>query len=457
MKRLVKYLAVFSAVILILFSIALVIASNLYNSKIQSVIRKINSKQHYAVLNYSPLSSSILDKEGLLSVEVPASKYGKIKAVFKVNVDFSFSSVKATFSKMDHEGNIDSILASMKIPPLKLDGAIAFYPWQLKGSGAVKTSAFTLPVDGGECRFGENSFYVSGRSKTSLDVGFASAGIKCHAYEYYNHKPAYQVDFLDLKVTAKPVLDIENKNVSLDKVNVKFDTLMVDTSTIYMIGFSPEDKVRDPSLRDSFKLSAFNVDLSLSDKDYYNRRELSSDGSMTIEFAMPHEKDSKVLPYYDLSDLNYDVKIGNFNVEALIAAAKHPEAVNRIIAALSKPLNFNLKNLSFRHAGSNVSTSGRASVILDPNSGKPQNVDATISAKADRAFVDSLVSAQYEQGLFDLMQSGAINLSRGVYSTTLDIKGKDIRLNGVPYNASDDRNDSESESDVSVPQKSLDE
>ena len=115
------------------------------------------------------------------------------------------------------------------------------------------------------------------------------------------------------------------------------------------------------------------------------------------------------------------------------------------------------KNLSFRHAGSNVSTSGRASVILDPNSGKPQNVDATISAKADRAFVDSLVSAQYEQGLFDLMQSGAINLSRGVYSTTLDIKGKDIRLNGVPYNASDDRNDSESESDVSVPQKSLDE
>ena len=38
-----------------------------------------------------------------------------------------------------------------------------------------------------------------------------------------------------------------------------------------------------------------------------------------------------------------------------------------------------------------------------------------------------------------------------------DIKGKDIRLNGVPYNASDDRNDSESESDVSVPQKSLDE
>ncbi len=99
MKRLVKYLAVFSAVILIIFSIALVIASNLYNSKIQSVIRKINSKQHYAVLNYSPLSSSILDKEGLLSVEVPASKYGKIKAVFKVNVDFSFSSVKATFSK----------------------------------------------------------------------------------------------------------------------------------------------------------------------------------------------------------------------------------------------------------------------------------------------------------------------------------------------------------------------
>lgn len=454
MKKLAKYLAVFSAVVLIVFSIGLVIASNLYNSQIQNVIRKINSKQRYAVLQYEPLSSSILNKDGLLSVEIPSSKYGTIRAVFRVNVDFSFSSIKATFSKVDREGNIDEFLASMKIPTLKVDGALAFYPWQLKGSGAVKTSAFTIPIEGGDCRFGENSFYVSGRSKTSLDVGFASAGIKCRAYEMYNHKPAYLMDFLDLRVTAKPVLDIENKNISLDKVNVKFDSFLLDTSTIYMIGFAPTDNVRDPSLRDSFRLSAFNVDLSLSDKDYANRRELSSDGSMTIEFAMPHEKDSKTLPYYDLSDLNYDLKIGNFNVESLIAASKHPESIEKIIASISKPLNFNLKNLSFKHAGSNVSTSGTAKVILDPNSGKPQNVDASFNASADRAFVDSLVSAQYEQGLFDLMQSGAVTLSRGVYSTRLDIKGKDIRLNGIPYNASDDKADNRN---AEITEKSLDE
>ncbi|SKA66840.1 hypothetical protein SAMN02745213_01874 [Succinivibrio dextrinosolvens DSM 3072] len=451
MKKLAKYLAVFSAVILIIFSAALVVASNLYNSKIQSVISKINSRQHYAVFTYEPLSSSILNKDGLLTVDVSAPKIGNIRTVFRINVDFSFSSIKATFSKVDHEGNIDEFLASMRIPTLKLEGAIAFYPWQLKGSGAVKTSAFTIPIEGGSCRFGENSFYASGRSKTSLDIGFASAGIKCQAYEMYNHKPAFILDLLDLKVTAKPLLDIENKNVSLDKVNVKLDTFLVDTSTIYMIGFGPNDKVRDPSLRDSFKLSSLNLDLSMSDKDYQGRREIASDGSMTIEFALPHEKDSKILPYYDLSDLNYDVTLGNFNIETLLAAARNPEAVDKIIGAISKPLNFNLKNLSFKHAGSNVSTSGRASVILDPNSGKPQNVDATIHAKADRAFVDSLVSAQYEQGLFDLMQSGAVTLKHGVYSTTLAIKGKDISLNGVTYNAAEDKNEAE------FTEKSLDE
>ena len=74
MKKLAKYLAVFSAVILIIFSAALVVASNLYNSKIQSVISKINSRQHYAVFSYEPRSSSILNKEGLLTVDVPAPK-----------------------------------------------------------------------------------------------------------------------------------------------------------------------------------------------------------------------------------------------------------------------------------------------------------------------------------------------------------------------------------------------
>ena len=172
---------------------------------------------------------------------------------------------------------------------------------------------------------------------------------------------------------------------------------------------------------------------------------------ISVEFALPHEKESKTLPYYDLSDLNYDVTLGNFNIETLLAAARNPEAVDKIIGAMSKPLNFNLKNLSFKHAGSNVSTSGRASVILDPNSGKPQNVDATIHAKADRAFVDSLVSAQYEQGLFDLMQSGAVTLKHGEYSTTLAIKGKDISLNGVTYNAAEDKNEAE------FTEKSLDE
>ncbi len=450
-KKLAKYFAILSAIILIIFSIGLVVASNLYNSKIQSIVDKINSKQHYATFSYEPTASSILNKEGFLTVEIPNKTYGTIKAVFLVNVDFSFSSIKAKFSKLDNQGNIDSFLSKMKIPALQFNGLFAFYPWELKGSGAVKTSAFTIPIEGGECRFGENSAYVSGRSKTSLNIGFSSAGIKCRAYDLYNGKPAYTMDFLDLKVSAKPLLDIENKNISLDKVNVKFDTFLVDTSTIYMIGFAPTDKVRDPSLRDSFRLTGFNVDLSLSEKDYQGRRSLSSDGSMNIDFAMPHEKDGKIIPYYDLSDLSYSFTLGNFNVENLISAAKSQASVEKFIATLSKPMNFELENLSFKHAGSQVNTSGKASVLLDPNSGKPQNVDAKFTASADRAYVDSLVSSQYEQGLFDLMQSGAVKLSRGVYSTTLEINGKDIRLNGIPYNASEEKED------VVETEKSLDE
>ena len=87
----------------------------------------------------------------------------------------------------------------------------------MKAHGAVKTTAFNLPLIDGGCRVGENSVYLSARSTKKFNVGFASAGIKCKSDLIYSGREAYNLEFLNLKVKAQPV--VVNKKVSLDSIS----------------------------------------------------------------------------------------------------------------------------------------------------------------------------------------------------------------------------------------------
>ncbi len=453
MRRLAKYLAVLLALILVVFSVGIVVASNMFDSRVQSIIAMVNRKQSALKLSYEPVSNSILNKQGILSVKVPSTPFGEISSDFDVAVDFSFSSFKATLTKVNNSGNLDELLSKLGVPTVNLEGVLAFYPWQLKGGGVFKTSAFSIGLEDGQCRFGENAFTVSGRSKKSLDIKFASAGIKCRGYKKYQGRDAYSLDFLDIAARARPLIDLEHKSLSLDKVTLSFKTFDLDTSTIYLIGFEPDDKVRDPSLRDRFTLSDFAVDLSVSEPDAKGRQSIVSDGTMNIAYGVPYLREGKELALFDLSDIKYDLSVGSFNFMSLIKTLKASPEPEKLLSSLSMPLELKVNSFSLKHAGQNASLSGFAKVFLDPESAKIKNADVRMAARADRTFVDPLLEAQQEQGLFDLIQSGQITLNKGVYSTVLEINGKDVKLNGHEFNPNDD----DPEPDAKNPEKSLDE
>lgn len=268
MKRVFKYLAYLLIAVFVLLTVGMVAASYMFDKKIQDALSYVNKKQNHIQLKYVPVSSSILEKNGRLSVFVPKSKAGPVSAVFDVKTTFNFSSFDVKFVKVDNEGNLDAILADNGLPLIGITGAAAVSIFEMKAHGAVKTTAFNLPLIDGGCRVGENSVYLSARSTKKFNVGFASAGIKCKSDLIYSGREAYNLEFLNLKVKAQPV--VVNKKVSLDSISVSFDSLKGQASTIYMIGFKPTDEVKDPTLADSFDIENFNVNLSLSDKDRHS-------------------------------------------------------------------------------------------------------------------------------------------------------------------------------------------
>lgn len=443
MPKLAKYCSIFAAILLIAFAVCIFIASNMFDSKIYSVIKQINNRQNYAVFAYTPKTNSLLTKNGRLEVFVPNTPLGDIQTFFDVTVDLSFTSFKVNLKKLDHEGNLDRVISSMNLPLFKLQGVFAFYPWQLKLSGAFKTSSFSLPLEDGECRFGENSLFVSGRSQSNVKVEFASAGVKCIGFKKYNGREAYNFSFLDLAIKALPQLDVKKKQFSLDSLSVNFNSLDFDASTIYLIGFEPEDNVKDKSLRDRFKVNNFSVNLAISDKDSHRRRVISSDGVLNVNFAFPYIKEGQIQPYYDLSNVKYDLSVESIDIDKMLKALKSHDdnVVVKLVSSLSKPVNVELKNFSFEHQNHEFTTDGFAKIILDNNSGKLKDIDAQLNAKAQREFIDPLLSKQYEDSLLDLLENKSVVLSKGVYSTSLRLKGKEFTLNGHPLSIEENPKD----------------
>lgn len=113
MRKPVKILA-FILVFLLSVLLALAFcASYIFDSKFNDALRLVNSRQSYARIVYTPVSSSLLSKKGKVSVTVPESPVGELRATFAVDINFSVSSFTVRFHKENYDGNIDELLSSI--------------------------------------------------------------------------------------------------------------------------------------------------------------------------------------------------------------------------------------------------------------------------------------------------------------------------------------------------------
>ena len=120
MRKPVKILA-FILVFLLSVLLALAFcASYIFDSKFNDALRLVNSRQSYARIVYTPVSSSLLSKKGKVSVTVPESPVGELRATFAVDINFSVSSFTVRFHKENYDGNIDELLSSIGLPVIDM-------------------------------------------------------------------------------------------------------------------------------------------------------------------------------------------------------------------------------------------------------------------------------------------------------------------------------------------------
>ncbi len=435
MRKPVKILVFILCFLLCILTVSVFAVGYIFDSKFDDALRIVNERQPYARMEYRPVSSSLLSKKGMINVSVPETPFGHIRATFSVDISFSVSSFTVRFHKENYEGNIDELLSSIGLPPVDMSGEVNFYPWKLKGDATLKTSGFDLNLEDGRCRIGDSTASVSGRSLNSINALISFSGIKCRGSEIYSGRESYSLFFQNLKTSAKPKFDLSEKKLSLDSFMIAFDELSADASTLYLIGFKPDDKVKDKTLRDSFSVKNFNVKVSFDNrkKGFQN---INTKGSMDAYFAFPRIREGETVPFYDLSKLSFDTSLDSINLVNFIKTLKHSgDPVQTLVMNLSEPVKVNLENFSFSHQGKETRFQGKGSFSFDSTDRKPKDLYLKLFAKSPIEFVDEWVDSQYKVGLENYLRTGAVSSDGSHYSTILELNGKKITLNGVDINS----------------------
>ncbi|MGN0915012.1 MAG: hypothetical protein ACI4NE_01480 [Succinivibrio sp.] len=434
MYRFLKYLTVFAAVVLLLFAIILFTASYLFDKKIESAISKFNSMQKHLLLSYKPKLTSVLTKKAELYVKVLNSPLGELNLVLDTRLDFGFEKISAMVAKENFKGDFDDILSKMNLPLIEFSGEFNIYPWALKADGIFKTKGFEYLLPDGICSIGENRLEISSHTLKNFDVSANISGFKCRGSEIYNGTESYLAELRDLRLNIKPVLDFGHKKIDLNSFTVELDKFSFDASTLYLIGFSPMDNVRDRSIRDHVEIDSVKVTTSL-DKLRHDFYAVENSGTFNLSYAFPYVKENQKVLLTKLSDVTWNTKITSLNLLNLINTLKDGSVeIEDYLKGISSPLKLDLDSLTFKYNGDKGSVSGRATVSIDRKTKTPTAVDAEFRLAADNSLVENNMSKQYEEGFAALIQSGALKKTESGFETVFKTDGTNFTFNGVSVN-----------------------
>ena len=236
---LLKKILFWSLVILAVCSLLLVaqikVATYLYDSKLDSVLDKIERKVPGLSLQYTPGEDSFTARQGRLFYQLPLKKGNNlgvdaISGAVDVRLLFGPLRISGSMSSVAGVGNLEHILAQYNVEPIAFTGAFKATAVSPKIEGSVKTDSFLMPTATGLCKLGQNALSFRATSTEDVDIAFSSAGVVCEGAERYNDKPNYRLDLLGLDVKFLPrIIDkkphFESLIVNLKQLDFKFSTL----------------------------------------------------------------------------------------------------------------------------------------------------------------------------------------------------------------------------------------
>ncbi|MDO5352547.1 MAG: hypothetical protein Q4E81_06940 [Succinatimonas sp.] len=432
---------------LIIFTLALVIgtagiyiAGNIFDSRFESAIAKINQKFPQIKLKASIDSETFTQRKGQIFFSLDLPKNNKLALQTldgACDYELNLGLFSATFDikKAPHLGNFDSALAKLNLKAINYQGKAEASLFSLKAQGAFKLDAFNLPLADGLCQIGESSIYLRLLSPNSATTEFAFGGLACKSDLKYNQEDAYKLILKGLALKSNPQL--KNGSLSVDTVSLAIKELQAEASTLYLIGFSPEERVNDPSVREGFSFNDASLNIALDAADVDKRQALAVDGFANLAFAFPVVRDNTRQELYKMDNLHFDINFNRANFVGLFKRLlKGKTPIPEFLAYISENPIFKVNALGYTHKGENLKGNGEIRVKINSSKIDPESLYARFEGEAGKQIVAEFTQNDYANALNMQVARRAIDFDGEKYHTVIELKQGNLTLNGMPATSS---------------------
>ncbi len=411
-------------------------------SKGQEILLKISKKIPGLELKAVSRDNGIFTKTGRLYLRYaqdPKDRDGIITA-FDYKVNLGFLGVSGSFERVNGFGNIDEIMRPYLERLPRIHGRFSASLFEMGASADLQSESFSVPLNDGRCNIKPASADLTLNATLDGKVSFNISGLDCTADRNYRGRKAYILDLKNLYAEFVP--ELSGSTVKKMQFDVGAQSLAAEASTLYLIGFGPDDEVKDPSIREGFSLDDPKMIFNVGEADVTGLQTLGIKIYGNYAFGMPFIRDDMMLPMHSFRNLNFDAKFSSVDLRKMIKTLKKGDTpdLKNLKSFISSPAVFDLKRFSFEKGSEHFESSGSSSVALNYE-GKLQNLSADFSIKAGKKMVTDFCQNGYGEMLNVLLKNGSITSSGDEYSTRLQLQNEDLKLNGVSFQSADENED----------------
>ena len=326
----IKKVALGVLILLAICSILLVgqikVATYLFDHKLDSALTRVERKIPGVQLSYEPTDSSFTKRKGRLYYEVPLKAgnslgVASISGAVDLEVLFGPLKVSGALHSVSGVGNLEEIFGKFKVDPIAFNGAFKATAVTPKLEGTLKSESFMLPLEQGLCKFGQNALTFTATSIEDVDLALNSAGVVCEGALRYNNKPNYRLDLLGLSIKFLP--RIVDRKPHFESLVVNLQNLDFKFSTIYAIGFGPNEEVRDPSLQEAISFNNVSFALTLGEPDENGMYKMFFDNSGNYAFAFPYIQYDVEQTFYRFDDFKLKGELDRISIPRLYDASRN--------------------------------------------------------------------------------------------------------------------------------------
>lgn len=448
LKKIAIGVLITAAVVSLLLVGQIKVATYLFDSKLEKALTRVEKAVPGLDLSYVPGDNSFTVRQGRLMYKYPLKPNNNlgvdsVSGAVDLKVGFGPLRVTGALDSVSGVGNIEEILRSFNVDPIAFTGSFRARAVTPRVDAYLKTDSFLIPTSTGICKFGQNAFSFMATSQDNVDVDFSSAGIICEGTTRYNDKPNYRLDLLGVDVKFLP--RIVNNKPHFDSLIVNVKQLDFKFSTLYAIGFGPDEEVRDPSLQEAISFANVSTLVSLSQPDKQGMSKLTFDNSGNYSFAFPYIQYNEVQPFYNLNNFKLAGSVDGVSIARLFDAAKSvmqgasaqfdtSKVFKEILHGFTKTIAVNIDQFGFSNDGRIVSVDGLTHITMDDTSSRPHvgNLDANINIKVNKSLVEQVAGDNYAKALQAALTTGQISDDGLNYKTILTLDGKNIAMNDIP-------------------------